>query len=1160
MQQGTRSYRYKAFISYSHRGDEKLAKALQSALQDLARPSYLMPAMAVFRDQTELSANPALWPTIQRALEDSEYFILLASPLAAQSHWVKREIDYWLRLHQQKSENLFIVVTDGILPWDSSQGVTNWDAATALPQRLDWERDTTSALDLSTIFTVEPLYVDFRGIRDEPNLSLTNGTFLEGVASLAAPLRGKKKSELIGEDAARQRKYKRIRKAVISALSFLLLLAISFAVYAELKREQAERSEMEMAAALERESKAKQQAEDALKAQKKAQEETQDALCDAEMARGIAEEKKKEADKQRGIAEAQTEVAEQRRREAETNLAAYYFSGSQLEAEERNNPIRAFVWASKASETAPASDARSSFYTARAHHLRLGLPVINNLNTVVNSASINPDLSRVAVKTDAGVKIWTLNQQQSVTLEAPSAGFQTTSLVFSDDGKYLAGTITESNGTSAFGARVWSSAAGKLQPDIRPSVQFPTDRVSTFPANSAVVLMDRDLRHMNHSLLSALRGTDFKYSAESDKNFGRLARSRNQPWFLVVSNDSEDKQYSVEVVDYWHQKPAFPQSHAVMLEAPVFSVAFGPTSDWFATVSSFYDKLNRRNRFRIQLWGTRTGKWIETYQMADEDPFKILDISKDERKILTQSTTGELRVWDLDNRGHDHFTLIPVRLAYYCVIDGNKYTGPPAFFGADDTVVTISGCDSINGPLINAASFETSDYEVRLWNWKSVDETATQMGKTARIPRNTVSFAIEPDSLRLATVSPEGVVKRSNLAPAPNSVVTLKDLDMASGRIENAVISPDHNTILVSWSDYPVALKTNAWTGSFEVNLMLHDLKSGRAAWPHSIHLKRTSFRPTFSRFSKDGSKIVTAFSDDETRSYLLQVWNSKSGEALLAKPILINGKVRDVALNVDGSIVLAAFESEGGLLKVQTWQTSTGETALELPGFPRVPEHSSRFEIVGFTNDAEHLVAGEPASDWNEYTNPYAYKNLSLRRVQDLEIVSPVFRFERPGGVTSDMVTALVREGGKFDQLSKKQIVVRSSNGAKFTIRNTSSGVVIDTPEGRMNIKMAEREKYDRHLSFSQSGLNLAYVLPNGREARVWDSRTGLPSSEGLLLDSWLAHMTFLDNRTLLTVTQNGMICRWNLGISRDESKRIGEELKQLQGLVELNDINFKK
>jgi len=56
--------KYAAFISYSHAADGKLAPALQQSLQRFAKPWNRMRALRVFRDETSLSINPALWPTI----------------------------------------------------------------------------------------------------------------------------------------------------------------------------------------------------------------------------------------------------------------------------------------------------------------------------------------------------------------------------------------------------------------------------------------------------------------------------------------------------------------------------------------------------------------------------------------------------------------------------------------------------------------------------------------------------------------------------------------------------------------------------------------------------------------------------------------------------------------------------------------------------------------------------------------------------------------------------------------------------------------------------------------------------------------------------------------------------------------------------------------
>src|SRR3954466_6258799 len=76
---------YAAFISYSHAVDGKLAPALQNGLHRFARPSFALRALRVFRDDASLSVNYGLWSSIEQALRDSEFFILLASPEAAHS-------------------------------------------------------------------------------------------------------------------------------------------------------------------------------------------------------------------------------------------------------------------------------------------------------------------------------------------------------------------------------------------------------------------------------------------------------------------------------------------------------------------------------------------------------------------------------------------------------------------------------------------------------------------------------------------------------------------------------------------------------------------------------------------------------------------------------------------------------------------------------------------------------------------------------------------------------------------------------------------------------------------------------------------------------------------------------------------------------------------
>ena len=122
---------YDAFISYSHAKDKPIAAALQSNVQKLGKPWYRRRALRVFRDDTSLSATPSLWPAIEQALGQSRYLILLASPEAAASPWVGKEIGYWLE--HKSVDTLLVALTDGELAWDEAAGDFRWPAATPLP-------------------------------------------------------------------------------------------------------------------------------------------------------------------------------------------------------------------------------------------------------------------------------------------------------------------------------------------------------------------------------------------------------------------------------------------------------------------------------------------------------------------------------------------------------------------------------------------------------------------------------------------------------------------------------------------------------------------------------------------------------------------------------------------------------------------------------------------------------------------------------------------------------------------------------------------------------------------------------------------------------------------------------------------------------------------
>jgi hypothetical protein len=122
---------YDASISYSHAKDKPTATALQGVVQKLGKPWYRRRALRVFRDDTSLSATPHLWPSIEQALAQSRFLILLASPEAAASRWVGQEIAYWL--DHNSADTVLIALTDSELDWDEATGDFRWSAATPLP-------------------------------------------------------------------------------------------------------------------------------------------------------------------------------------------------------------------------------------------------------------------------------------------------------------------------------------------------------------------------------------------------------------------------------------------------------------------------------------------------------------------------------------------------------------------------------------------------------------------------------------------------------------------------------------------------------------------------------------------------------------------------------------------------------------------------------------------------------------------------------------------------------------------------------------------------------------------------------------------------------------------------------------------------------------------
>jgi WD40 repeat protein len=213
-----RSATYDLFMSYSHGTDSQLAPVLQRLVRRVGRPWFRRATLRVFRDDTGLTMNEDLWASIRSALDAARYFVLMASPQAARSAWVQREVEHWLETHDVGS--VLIVLTEGDIRWNRDDGDFDASATTALPRGLFGR------------YANEPLWEDVRTVRTLVRRGQRNDRLRDTARSIAATLYGLPKDQLDSEDERESRRARRFLQGSITGLVLLTILSVVAAVVA----------------------------------------------------------------------------------------------------------------------------------------------------------------------------------------------------------------------------------------------------------------------------------------------------------------------------------------------------------------------------------------------------------------------------------------------------------------------------------------------------------------------------------------------------------------------------------------------------------------------------------------------------------------------------------------------------------------------------------------------------------------------------------------------------------------------------------------------------------------------------------------------------------------------------------------------------------------
>ena len=206
------TYQYDAFISYRHHAvDSAVAAEIQHRLEHFRIPRAIQKATGVrkisriFRDKAELAITSDINEDILNALEHSAFLIVICSTHTAESLWVQREIEIFLRTHTRRQ--VLTVLVDG-------------EPIDVIPQTLCWQEETVTDADGTERVQrvpVEPLSCDYRASRRQAHR--------EELPRLAAALIG------CPYDALRQRQRQYQMRRLAAGFSAALLLLAALAAY-----------------------------------------------------------------------------------------------------------------------------------------------------------------------------------------------------------------------------------------------------------------------------------------------------------------------------------------------------------------------------------------------------------------------------------------------------------------------------------------------------------------------------------------------------------------------------------------------------------------------------------------------------------------------------------------------------------------------------------------------------------------------------------------------------------------------------------------------------------------------------------------------------------------------------------------------------------------
>ena len=205
---------YTAFISYRHLSpDQDIAIRLHTLIENYHVPDNIRKKLGirkmgrVFRDQEELPLSKDLGADIRKALNNSDWLIVICSPRYLDSKWCNEELDYFIELG--KRDHILTLLVDG-------------EPADSFPEQLKYEMVDGERKE------IEPLAGDVRADTLRESLKKLDDEKLR----ILAPMLD------VNFDELRQRTRTRKVRIISTAVAACFMLLSGFLIYAISKNRQ----------------------------------------------------------------------------------------------------------------------------------------------------------------------------------------------------------------------------------------------------------------------------------------------------------------------------------------------------------------------------------------------------------------------------------------------------------------------------------------------------------------------------------------------------------------------------------------------------------------------------------------------------------------------------------------------------------------------------------------------------------------------------------------------------------------------------------------------------------------------------------------------------------------------------------------------------------